>query len=169
MIAPRNPTPPLTSPCKGEVAREAGGRGSRFARTRTMTTSARALRATLTDAETLLWKKLRRNNLGFSFRRQHPIGPYVLDFYCASAKLAIELDGGQHAEARHAARDRRRDAYFRDRGTVTIRIWNNDVMANMDGVLQHIHDVLMTRQTPSRREVRADLPLAGGGEEVSSR
>lgn len=160
MSTPRN----LTSPCKGEVVRIADGRGSRFARTRAMTTNARTLRANLTDAETLLWRKLRRGHLGLPFRRQHPVGRYVLDFYCAPAKLAIELDGGQHGEAHHMARDRRRDAFLLTRGIATVRIWNNDVMSNVDGVLQHIRQVLTARMTPSRREDRADLPLSGGGE-----
>jgi very-short-patch-repair endonuclease len=133
-----------------------------------MTTNARTLRGNLTDAETLLWRKLRRDSLGFSFRRQHPIGRYILDFYCPIAKLAIELDGGQHAGAQHAARDRKRDAYLIGLGITTIRIWNNDVMSNTDGVLQHIRDTLMMHTTPSRREGRADLPLAGGGEGASS-
>jgi very-short-patch-repair endonuclease len=155
---------PPTSPCKGEVDREAGGRGSalRFSRTAGMTSKARQLRQIPTEAEKALWKALRRNQLcGVSFRRQHPIGRYVLDFYCASAGLAIEVDGGQHAEGSQREIDRRRDQWLSANGIRMLRFWNNEVLSNLQGVLQTI--VMELEKTPSRREERADLPLPGGG------
>src|SRR5579871_941304 len=121
MTPPRNKSP--TSPCEGEVDREAGGRGSRFSHTRTMTARARRLRSSMTDAETRLWRALRRDQLmGFHFRRQHPVGPFTLDFYCSSLRLAVELDGGQHAERRKKA-DERRTRWLAERDIVVIRYW----------------------------------------------
>lgn len=156
-----------TSPGKGEVDREAGGRGSasRFHRTRTMTTRARALRKVPTDAELRLWKALRRNQLnGLPFRRQHPIGPYVLDFYCPPAQVAIEIDGGQHTSERSRQHDQERSRWLHDHGIEVIRFWNNEVLSNLGGVLDAIARTTV-RKTPSRRDMRADLPLLGGGQD----
>src|ERR1700710_933216 len=92
---------PFPPPGRGEVGRETAGRGSssKFARTRKMTERARTLRLDLSNAERKLWKAIRRNQIdGFSFRRQHPVGPYTLDFFCPALKLCVEVDGGQHAE-----------------------------------------------------------------------
>lgn len=157
-----------TSPCKGEVDREAGGRGSRFARTEAMTSRARKLRELPTDAEQILWKALRRNQLhGASFRRQHPVGPYVLDFYCSAARLAVEVDGGQHASGMVKKRDERRDRWLSAKNIRMLRFWNNDVLSNLEGVLQTISAALNLDKTPSRREECADLPLSGGGKQGS--
>lgn len=165
MTAPRKP---LTSPSQGEVGRAAAGRGStsRFVRTPDMTIKARRLRHAPTDAEQALWKALRRKALyGASFRRQHPVGPYyVLDFYCPSARLAVEIDGGQHALPEAQAHDRRRDAWLAGKNIRMLRFWNNEVSSNLDGVLQTIVTALNLGTTPSRRTTRADLPLAGGGD-----
>jgi len=99
---------------------------------------ARTLRAQATDAERKLWQVLRGHQLGARFRRQHIIEPFVLDFYCVSLKLAIELDGGQHAapDAHHA--DRTRSAFLARQGIAVLRFWNNDVMTNLEGVLAQI-------------------------------
>jgi very-short-patch-repair endonuclease len=166
VTAPRD-TPP-TSPCKGEVAREAGGRGSspRFSRTAGMTSKARELRRIPTEAEKALWKALRRDQLGASFRRQHPIGRYVLDFYCPVAGLAIEVDGGQHAAGRQKEVDLRRDQWLSANGVRMLRFWNNEVLSNLQGVLQTI--VTDLKKTPSRRAERADLPLSGGGDRTET-
>jgi very-short-patch-repair endonuclease len=95
---------------------------------------ARKLRLTPTDAEIRLWSRLRRRQLdGFRFRRQHPLGPYVVDFFCAATKLVIEVDGGQHAEE-SAVRAR----WIEAQGYHVIRFWNNDVLSNTDGVLRTI-------------------------------
>ncbi len=80
---------------------------------------AKGLRRNLTQPEQILWSLLRRNQLGLHFRRQHALGPYILDFYCASAKLCIEVDGPVHAEA--AVRDARRDAWLAEQGIRTLR------------------------------------------------
>jgi very-short-patch-repair endonuclease len=98
--------------------------------------SARRLRRTMTDAERALWSRLRNAQLDrHKFRRQAPLGPFVLDFFCESERLAIEVDGGQHAESES---DARRTAWLVARGCRVIRFWNNDVLRNIDGVLERI-------------------------------
>ena len=95
---------------------------------------ARKLRGLSTDAERLMWSRLRGRQLnGAKFRRQHPLGLYVLDFVCLEAGLVIEVDGSQHADS---ADDAERDAWLAFQGLHVLRFWNNDVMHNMDGVLE---------------------------------
>ena len=98
---------------------------------------ARALRQNLTDAERKLWAALRRNALGVGFRRQHPIGPYIVDFVCLDRKLIVEADGGQHAEAQ-AAHDAERTSWLEARGYVVMRFWNDEILTNLEGVLEVI-------------------------------
>ena len=101
---------------------------------------ARQLRVVMTDAERRLWSALRGRRLqGFKFRRQHPLGPYVLDFACVEHRLVIEADGGQHADC---DTDRRRTAWLEARGWRVIRFWNNEILENTDGVLDAILRVL---------------------------
>ncbi|MFY8135099.1 MAG: endonuclease domain-containing protein [Aquimonas sp.] len=103
---------------------------------------ARNLRGSMTDAERKLWFHLRGGRLcGFRFRRQHPIPPHVLDFYCHAAKLVVELDGGQHTDQADAARTRALEA----RGLRVIRFWNNDVLSNTEAVLEAILSALQAR------------------------
>jgi very-short-patch-repair endonuclease len=151
----------LTSPWKGEVDREASGRGSRFSRTPVMTSRARKLRGNMTDAENRLWRALRRDQLnGLHFRRQHPIGAFTLDFYCPSLRLAIELDGGQHAAQRRDA-DARRTRFLSDRKIVVVRYWNNEVFDNLGGVLA---DLIVVIEKRAREMIPSPpLPLSGGG------
>jgi len=75
---------------------------------------------------------------GATFRRQTPIGPYIVDFVCHAAKLVIEIDGGQHFESRQEQRDARRDAYLANKGFRVLRFNNHDVMTNREGVLETI-------------------------------
>ena len=108
---------------------------------------ARSLRKQSTDAEQRLWTMLRNRQLGgFKFRRQHPLPPYTLDFYCEDAKLCVELDGSQHAQA--ATGDERRDKFLHDRGIRTLRICNNEVFANLEGVLEAIWSALHDAPSP---------------------
>src|ERR1044072_915292 len=100
----------------------------------------RKLRSNQTDAERKLWLALRDRRLGgFKFVRQEAIGPFIVDFVCRERTLVIEVDGGQHADN---ARDARRDAYLAGEGYRVLRFWNNDVLANRDGVLLTILDAL---------------------------
>ncbi|OAN53061.1 ATP-dependent helicase HrpA [Paramagnetospirillum marisnigri] len=102
-----------------------------------------------TDVERLLWQRLRAGQIGGAkFRRQHPAGPYFLDFVCLEAKLVIELDGGQHADQTRIAHDERRTRYLKDQGYVVLRFWNNDVTENMSGVLETILATLASRPSP---------------------
>jgi very-short-patch-repair endonuclease len=95
----------------------------------------RELRASSTEAERELWFHLRAGRLlGLKFRRQHPLPPYVVDFYCGAVKLVIELDGSQHSEEADAARSRALDA----RGLRVLRFWDNEVFSNTDAVLEAI-------------------------------
>jgi very-short-patch-repair endonuclease len=156
----------FTSPWKGEVGREASGRGSaavRFGRRPEMVAKARRLRGALSDAEQKLWRSLRRDQIGgLSFRRQHAVGPYVLDFYCPAIRFAIEVDGGQHNFAEARQRDLERTKWLEKKGVHLIRFWNNDVVGNLDGVLTEIVRVSealsLRRATPT-----PTLPLSGGG------
>jgi very-short-patch-repair endonuclease len=93
------------------------------------------LRTFMTDAERKLWRALRARGVGPKFRRQVPLGPYVVDFVCFEAKLIVEVDGGQHAEN---SRDAERDRYFVKQGYRVLRFWNNDVLKNAQGVLTRI-------------------------------
>jgi very-short-patch-repair endonuclease len=97
---------------------------------------ARSLRRALTPAELTLWTRIRGRRLGgFKFARQEPIDRYYVDFVCRERRLIIELDGGQHAESRE---DRHRDRALFAFGYCVIRVWNNDVIENLDGVLQRL-------------------------------
>ncbi len=99
--------------------------------------NARNLRRNLTDAERALWRHLRQRQVaGLKFRRQHPIGRYILDFVCLEARVVIELDGGQHAD-RHGA-DQERTAWLEARGYRVLRFWNTEVLENPEGVMEVI-------------------------------
>jgi very-short-patch-repair endonuclease len=98
---------------------------------------ARRLRRGETDAEALLWRHLRNRNFGScKFRRQHPLGRFVIDFACAKRKVAIELDGGQHGE--RVAYDLMRTEELRRRGWMVMRFWNDDVLTKPELVLEEI-------------------------------
>jgi very-short-patch-repair endonuclease len=98
---------------------------------------ARQLRRSSTDAERKLWGRLRNRQLeGLKFRRQVPLFGFYADFFCESANLIIELDGGQHAS--QAERDANRTKTLQEAGMIVVRFWNNDVMDNIEGVLGEI-------------------------------
>ena len=105
---------------------------------RARTRRARRLRADSTDAERSLWRALRELKLPFNVRRQHPIGSYIADFAIPVRRLVIEVDGGQHAAAATVAADIQRTRVLEERGYRVLRVWNNDVLGNLDGVLQMI-------------------------------
>ncbi len=116
---------------------------------------ARELRTQSTDAESKLWYLLRDRRLnGLKFRRQHPVEPYTLDFYCEEHQLAVELDGGQHGEAAQQAHDTERSAFLAGRGIKVLRFWNNEFLLQPEGVLESIV-VATARPSPP-------APLPGG-------
>ena len=95
----------------------------------------RKLRNEMTQAEVLLWDRIKNNQiLGYKFRREYSVGPFILDFYCTKLRLAIELDGGQHADEKQEEYDKGRTNYLNDHNIQVIRYWNNDVIENMDSV-----------------------------------
>ena len=98
---------------------------------------AKRLRNNPTDAENHLWFYLRAKQLhGHKFRRQQPIGNYIVDFTCMQQRLVIELDGGQHAD--QIKQDQLRDSWLNSQGFKVLRFWNNDVFENTEGVLETI-------------------------------
>jgi very-short-patch-repair endonuclease len=108
----------------------------------------RDLRRNATDAERELWRHLRCRQIdGAKFRRQHPFGHYILDFACLERRIAIELDGGQHAE--QTSYDARRTRFLGDAGFVVLRFWNNEVFENSEGVLEVIWTATRDRANPS--------------------
>ena len=101
---------------------------------------AQKLRNNSTDTEKYLWKYLRGRQLeGFKFRRQHPIGKYIVDFINLERKIIIEVDGGQHLENK---KDELRDKWFEEQGYEVLRFWNNEVLTNIEGVLESIRKKL---------------------------
>lgn len=104
----------------------------------TLTKIARTLRKQTTDAERELWKHLKAKQVErFKFRRQQPIGKYVVDFACFEKSIIIEADGGQHAEEN---KDFERDEWLKSQGFKVIRFWNNDILGNIEGVMETIRE-----------------------------
>lgn len=115
---------------------------------------ARSLRSNQTDAENMLWKHIRAGRLeGHKFKRQQPLGRYIVDFVCFETMLVIELDGGQHAE--QVNEDAERTRWLASQGFRVLRFWNNEVIENMDGVWVVIAAALSPSPQPS--------PLKGEG------
>ena len=136
---------------------------------RVSVTHARALRKSLTPPEARLWTVLRRRALlGLKFRRQHPAGPFVLDFYCPSAKLVVEVDGVIHSLGDGPERDARRDLWLERHGMTVLRVSAADVKDNLDGVLKLIGDAAARAMAdldegggPLRRPCAATPPCGG--------
>ncbi len=131
----------------------------------------RQLRGSGPNAEKRLWSCLRnRQLLGFKFRRQHPVGRFIVDFYCHEARLAIEIDGGQHAEEHQSAYDARRTELLQTKGIRVIRFWNNEVLQNLEGVLETIAaSVHSLTPTLSQWEREHDQELDPEGDQKGSR
>ncbi len=96
----------------------------------------------MTDAERKLWARLRRNQTGVYFRRQTPVGEYIVDFICWKSKLIVEVDGGHHYTDKGLRRDRRRDEFLNSQGFRVLRFSNIDVLRNPDGVIEKILEEL---------------------------
>lgn len=118
---------------------------------RKLKSRSRELRSKMTDAEIALWAKLRRKQLyGLQFYRQKPLGRFIVDFYCPSACLVLELDGGQHYTEQGVSSDSLRDAELGRLGLNVLRFSNLDVLGNMDGVVATIAQYLETELSKSR-------------------
>ncbi|SMF84460.1 Very-short-patch-repair endonuclease [Azospirillum oryzae] len=122
---------------------------------------ARGMRMVPTDAERHLWQYLRNGQLGgWRFRRQHPIPPYILDFVCLEVCLAVEVDGGQHADSGY---DEARTAFLKSRGWRVLRFWNNDVLRNPEGVAASVLEALGGVRRADTCPHPDPPPLGGGG------
>jgi very-short-patch-repair endonuclease len=124
----------------------------------------RQLRQNMTDAEKKLWRGLRKNQIyEQKFRRQFPIGKYIVDFICLEARLIVEVDGGQHQDQRKY--DEKRDAWLKGQNFNVLRFWNNDVLENFEGVMAIIMNTLEPSAPPSQPSpARGE----GGGFELTS-
>jgi len=108
--------------------------------------NAKRLRGAMTPPEISLWLALRRNDAGLRFRRQHAAGEYVLDFYCAPAKLAIEIDGEAHNRGDRPMRDAFRDEWFARQGVHVLRYSASDVLSNLEGIVCEIVTIAIERR-----------------------
>ncbi len=141
----QNTAPTIPSPASGRGL----GRGQQAL------DNAKSLRTNQTEAEQRLWYHLRAHRfMDLKFKRQKPMGHYIVDFVCEEHQLIVEIDGGQH-QTEQATYDQHRDACLRSQGYTVLRFWNNDVMQNMEGVLEQIRCTLALSPTP--------LPQAGEG------
>ncbi len=110
---------------------------------------ARAMRRRMSDAEVRLWVNLRgMRQSGLAFRRQSPLGRYIVDFECRKAKLIVEVDGAQHDQADARAYDEARTAWLKSEGYEVLRFWNYDVLTRTDEIVQHIVRVARERVQP---------------------
>ncbi|MDO8293211.1 MAG: endonuclease domain-containing protein [Gallionella sp.] len=127
--------------------------------------NAKTLRRTQTDVEQKLWYYLRAHRfMGKKFKRQKPMGRYVVDFVCLEEKLVIELDGGQHAE--NIEYDQQRDSWLRSEGYKVLRFWNNELMGETEGVLERIRLALSNEADSSETLSPGPSPTSVRGEEV---
>lgn len=128
--------------------------------------NARALRREMTEIEKKLWYYLRRKNiLDVRFRKQVPIGNYIVDFAAHNPKLIVELDGGQHSEQQ--AYDAARDTWLQKQGFCILRFWNNDVIENLEGVLERIALKINELRGNAENAPLPTSPLKGGGADWS--
>jgi very-short-patch-repair endonuclease len=117
--------------------------------------NAKMLRTNQTKAEQQMWYHLRAHRfMGLKFKRQKPMGRYIIDFVCVEQMLIIEIDGGQHAD--QVKYDQYRDAWLRNQGYTVLRFWNNEVMQQIEGVLEKIHLTLTLSPSPSPTSVRGE-------------
>lgn len=115
------------------------------------------MRNHLTDAEVLLWSYLRKKPYGYKFRRQHPIGIYIVDFFCHPLKLAIEADGGIHQKPEVMESDKKRENDLKEEGLYIIRFSNEDIFNRLDAVIEKINNMIVQL----RMNLPAPNPLKG--------
>ncbi len=163
--APESPSPSREegispSPLEGEGGARPAKRDGRVRGYDDRTLNkAKSLRRDLTDVERRLWNVLRSRQFeGAKFRRQQPIGPFIVDFVCQQHRLIVEADGGQH----DAAKDAPRTAFIESVGYRVLRFWNNDIIENIDGVTQSIATALATPH-PARAAHESPSPSRGEG------
>ncbi len=118
----------------------------------------------MTLPKILLWQALRKLQTGYKWRKQHPAGPYDLDFYCDRAKLCVEVDGEAHGRGDRPRKDAIRDAWLAEHGVITLRVRAVDVLKNLDGVVAQITEAAR-RRAPLHRPADGPPPRAELGEE----
>ena len=125
----------------------------------------RELRKNMTSQERKLWNIIRnRQFFGYRFRRQFPIGEYIVDFICREKKIIIEIDGGQHNEKQNIEYDNKRTEYLNSEGYQVVRFWNSEIDGNVEGVYEQlkvvfgISSITPTQPSPSREGVRENTP-----------
>jgi len=124
-------------------------------------TYAREMRNKMTDAEALLWILLRNRRIaGAKFRRQHPVGRYILDFYCVEKRIGVELDGGQHSEA--VVYDQQRDSWLQAQGIQVLRFWNNQMFMETEAVMEVIYWAVVDNNSGMHRPSSPALPPPAG-------
>jgi very-short-patch-repair endonuclease/DNA polymerase IIIc chi subunit len=139
----------------GALQHGAIGQGEYSTRQPDAMAHAKELRKNPTEAENKIWYSLQKQNLGYRFRRQHPIGPYIVDFACLEKRLIVELDGGQHDQQQ--VYDEKRTAFLEGDGYKVLRFWNNEALGNTDAVLETIMMAL-----GERGESPPSPPASGG-------
>jgi len=122
---------------------------------------ARKLRKRMSWPEVILWRRLRQRPCGLKFRRQHPAGPYVLDFYCADALIAIEVDGISHDMGDRPARDDERVTWLKTRGVEVLRVPASDVTKMPDEVVEAIVAACAARLNPLHQPAAGPPPRSG--------
>ncbi|WP_395333640.1 DUF559 domain-containing protein [Novosphingobium sp. BL-8H] len=148
------PCPPRNG--EGDPAQRGGG-DSRFT-PRAAVSRARDLRRAMTKPEVALWQELRQRRGGFKFRRQHPIGPYIVDFCCLNARLVVEVDGSAHDMGENPARDVERDRFIKENGFRVLRVSASRVLADAVGTAEAI---VARAANPLHRPADGPPPRAG--------
>ena len=120
--------------------------------------NASKLRENMTETEKKLWEYLKTKPMKYKFRRQHPIGGYILDFYCHKLSLSIEIDGGYHLKKEQKEKDKERTNYLSSIGISEIRFTNNEILNNFQQIIERINSIL-----------RGDIPLGNEGERKGSK
>lgn len=129
----------------------------------------RNLRSNMTDAEQLMWSKLRRKQiLGLQFYRQKPLANYIVDFYCAAANLVIELDGSQHFEPAHQARDAKRDQELESMGIKVLRFDDRQVLTELDAVMSVVFNTVEKQIPPNPPFTKGGIKAADALENCTS-
>jgi very-short-patch-repair endonuclease len=125
----------------------------------------RKLRKTMTEAEVILWQILRNKQIGFKFRRQFGIGPFIVDFYCPRLKLVIELDGEVHTILKQRQKDKVRQEFLENYGRYVKRYWNSDILNSANSTVDEIYNLcqrLATSPEPLLHNPSCFLPLEKG-------
>jgi very-short-patch-repair endonuclease len=158
----RRPNPPRDG--EGDRRPQAGGGGGSKTLRRPAVYAARKLRRQMSLPEVLLWQRLRGAPDGIRFRKQHPIDPYVADFYCSAARLVVEIEGEAHDRGDRPARDARRSAFLQGRGYRVVRIAAADVLKVADGVAASI--VACAAESPLHHRAARGGPPPHAGEDI---